>query len=330
MSQTTAPTAAAAPAGSLQHLPVTLFSSVMGIGGLALAWRRAALAWDLPAWPAQTLFWVAGAVFVVLAVLYAVKWARHTPAALAEARHPIRMTFTPAITISLLILATAGQDLLPTVARVAWWAGAVGNLVLTLLVVTAWVGRADITLTTMTPAWFIPIVGNIVTPLAAPSVGSEELAWFSFGVGVVFWVGLFPLVLQRVLLHETEVPRQLLPTLAIFLAPPAVGLLSWEALTGRADDAVARVLLAAALMFTALLAAQVGRLRTIAFALPYWAYSFPLAAVTAATIAVAHARDVLVYDVVGAVLLAVTTVLVAVVSALTVRALVRGQVLVPE
>ncbi|MBD3785062.1 MAG: C4-dicarboxylate ABC transporter, partial [Micrococcales bacterium] len=38
--------AGAAPAvaaqRSLAHLPVTLFSSVMGLGGVSLAWRRAA------------------------------------------------------------------------------------------------------------------------------------------------------------------------------------------------------------------------------------------------------------------------------------------------
>ena len=33
---------------SVRFVPVGLFSSVMGIGGLALAWRRAAAHWGLP------------------------------------------------------------------------------------------------------------------------------------------------------------------------------------------------------------------------------------------------------------------------------------------
>ena len=53
------PAAPAAPAGRLQHLPITLFASVMGLGGLSLAWRRAALVWDVSPRIAQVIFWIA-------------------------------------------------------------------------------------------------------------------------------------------------------------------------------------------------------------------------------------------------------------------------------
>lgn len=318
------------PRGRLEHLPITLFSTVMGAGGLALAWRRAAHVWAVPDWPWQGLFWIAVTLFVVLIALYAAKWARHASAARAELRHPVRMTFAPTITISLLILATAGQDLVPVAARVAWWIGALGQIALTLAVVTAWFGRADITHNVVTPAWLIPVVGNIITPLAAARLGSVDLAWFAFGIGAIFWVGLFPLLLQRVLLHEQPLPGKLLPTLAIFIAPPAVGLLSWQALTGQVDDPLGRILYAGALAFTALLFAQAARLHSIPFALPYWAYSFPLAAASAAAITMAGARGGVGYTMVGATLLAVTTILVVLVAALTVRTAARRQICVPE
>ncbi len=302
----------------------------MGIGGLSLAWRRAGRVWDLPAWPAQALFWVALAVFVVVAVLYALKWVRHSEAAMAELRHPIRMTFAPTITIAILVLATAGQDLLPGVARAGWWVGTLGHLALTVAVLSAWFGRADIAIGQMTPAWFIPIVGNVLPPLAAGEIGSIDLAWFSFGVGLVFWTALLPLLLHRLLLHETPMPSKLLPTLAIFIAPPSVALLSWGSLTGTIEDPVGRILFAAAMMFVVLLLAQVRRLRAVPFALPYWAYSFPLAAASAAAVAMAGVQASVLYDVVGAVLLAATTVLVIAVGALTLLAAQRGQLLVPE
>ncbi len=314
----------------LAHLPVTLFSTVMGLGGLTLAWRRAAHVWDLPQWPWQLLFWAALGTFVLIAGLYAAKWVRHPAAARAELRHPVRMTFAPTITISLLILATAGQDLITPVARVAWWVGAIGQIALTLAVMTAWFGRADITHNVVTPAWLIPVVGNIITPLAAERLGSLDVAWFAFGVGVIFWAGLFPLLLQRVLLHEQPLPGKLLPTLAIFIAPPAVGLLSWQALTGHVDDALGRILYAGTLVFVAFLFAQAARLHSIPFALPYWAYSFPLAAASAAAIAMAGARGGAGYHVLGAILLTVTTVLVVWVAALTVRAAARRQICIPE
>ncbi len=336
MTQTTTPVSGipagsgGSPGGRLEHFPVTLFSSVMGIGGLALAWRRGARVWGAPEWPSDVLFWLAVAVFAVVAVLYAAKWLRHPAAAWAEIQHPIRMTFVPTITIAILVLATAGQEDLPALARVGWWVGPVGHLVLTVAVLTAWFSRADILHSHVTPAWFIPIVGNVVTPLAAPRIGSVEVAWLSFGVGIVFWLALLPLLLQRVLLHDQPLPQKLLPTIAIFIAPPSVAMLSWQSLTGTLEDPVGRILFAAAMMFTTLFFTQAVRLRSIPFALPYWAYSFPLAAASAAAVAMAGARPGVGYDIVGGVLLGLTTVVVLLVLALTLRAAARGQICVPE
>lgn len=324
------------PAGALEphhwlaHLPVTLFSSVMGLGGLSLAWRRADRVWDLPSWPALVFLALATVAFVVVAGLYAAKWARHPTAARAELAHPVRMTFAPTATISLLVLATAGQDVAPALASVLWWVGALGHLSATIAIISVWFARADIVHASVTPAWFIPVVGNVITPLAAAELGSVELAWFAFGVGIVFWVALLPLLLQRVVLHEPPLPAKLLPTIAIFAAPPAVSLLSWQALTGSVDDPVGRVLYAAAMVFVALLLAQVRRLRHLPFALPAWAYTFPLAAAAAAAVAMAGARPQVAYDVVAAALLGATTVLVLAVAALTLRAARRRQICVPE
>lgn len=318
------------PSGSLAYFPVTLFASVMGLGGLSLAWRHAAAVWGLPLWPARALLVAAALAFLVLGILYVVKWALHPAQARAELRHPVRMTFAPTITISMLVLATAGQDVAPALASAVWWIGAVSHLAATVAVLSAWFLRPDIGPGAVTPAWYIPVVGNVITPLAAAQLGSVELAWFAFGTGVVFWVGLLPLLLQRVLLHDPPLPPRLLPTIAIFIAPPAVAMLSWQALTGAVDGAVVRILYAAAMVFVLLLLVQVPRLRRLPFALPAWAYTFPLAAAAAAAISMAGARPQVAYDAIAVLLLAGTTVLVLAVAGLTVRAAARHQVCLPE
>lgn len=302
----------------------------MGIGGLSLAWRRAARVYDIPEQIAQTLFWIALGLFVFLIAIYAAKWIRHPAAAWAEARHPIRMSFVPTITISTLIIATAGQDLLHDTAQVLWWIGAVGHLLLTVLVMSAWFNRSDIGLTQMTPAWFIPIVGNVITPLAAAAIGSVEFAWIAFGVGIVFWLALLPLLLFRLLLHADPLPPRLLPSLAIFIAPPAVSLLSWGALTGETDGPVSRMLYGATLTFVALVAAQIAALVRVPFAVSYWAYTFPAAAAAAAALALAAARPQAGYDIVAIVLLAGASLIITAVSVLTLRAVAQGRICVPE
>lgn len=316
--------------GWLAHLPVNLFAAVMGIGGLSLAWRRAASAQLAPVWIGQALFWLALALFVLLSALYAAKWAMRPAAALAEARHPIRMPFLSTTTIAVLVVATAGAELMPAVARVLWWIGAIGQFALTIAIVSAWFSRRDIVVGLLTPAWFIPVVGNIVTPLAARSLGSLDVAWLAFGVGMTFWVGLLPLVLHRLLLTDPPLPLRLTPTLAIAMAPPSVALLSWQTLTGSIDGPATRILFGAMLAFFALLVAQVRLLRSVPFGMPYWAYAFPLAAATAASVAVAAPRPQAAYTVLAWSLLVLSSTVVLGVGVFTVRAALRREICVPE
>lgn len=314
----------------LEYLPVTLFASVMGLGGLSLTWRRAALVWGVSPVIAEVLFWIALATYVFVAVLYVGKWVRHPAAARAELRHPIRMAFVPTITIGLLILATAGQDLLPGAATVAWWIGAVGHLLVMIMVMGAWFERDDIGLSQVTPAWFIPVVGNVITPLAAPALGNLQLAWFSWSVGLVFYVALLPILMLRVLLHSDPIPPKLLPTIAIFIAPPAITGISWTVLTGRQGDAVFHIFYGATMAFLLLVVAELPRLRKVPFALPYWAYTFPLTAASVMALVASATLPGAAYDVVAYVLVAVTTVVVVAVSALTLVAAARRQICVPE
>lgn len=314
----------------LQHLPVTLFAAVMGVGGLALAWRRAAKVWGVSEAPFQVLLWTALILFVVIGVAYLAKWVRHPAAARAELRHPIRVAFVPTITISFLVLATALSEVAPEIARVLWWIGGVGHLIATVAVLSAWFGRPEVGMTQVTPAWFIPIVGNVITPLAAPKIGNLDLAWFAFGVGVIFWLALLPLVLQRLLLHDPGLPDKLLPTLAIFIAPPSVVALSWQALTGELADPVGRIAYAATLMFTLLVLAQVPRLIRVPFGFPFLAYTFPLAVAASVAIAMAGAAPGVGYDVIAVALLALATFVITAVIVRVGVATARGQLLVPE
>lgn len=317
-------------APSIRHTPVPLFAAVMGVGGLALAWRRATFAWALPDWPWLLLLGVATILFAVIAGAYLIKLIRYPAAVLEDLNHPIRMNFVPTITISLLLLATGYAEIAPTVATVLWWIGTLGHLAATIHVISSWFRRQDITLTTMTPAWLIPVVGNVVTPLAAPEVGNLELAWFSFGIGVIFWLGLWPLLLQRVFTHDTPIPAKLTPTIAIFLAPPSVIALSWQALTGALVDAVGLILHGAAVFFALLLLAQLPQLRQIPFGLPILAYTFPAATVATVTVAMAAVTGTAFHSALAIIALATATVVVLGVIGRVAVAATKGRLFRPE
>lgn len=313
----------------LAHLPITFFAIVMGLAGLSLAWLRAGAILGAPALVGEVLFWLAFALDVVVFAAYGAKLVRYPAAVRHELHHPVRLAFVPTSTISLLLLATAGQEIAPGLAEGLWWVGTVGQLVLTLYVITAWISRPTFSPQHVNPAWFIPVVGLVIVPLAGVRFAPVEISQFFYSVGVLFWVAMLPMVLNRLFVHEHALPNQLLPTLAVLIAPPAVALLSWLKLTGEAG-VLGESFFHVAVFFGLIFAAQVGRLHKIPFFLSWWAYSFPLAALSVATTAMAGERGGLALEIGSWVLVVTVSALVALLLTQTTVAMARRRICVPE
>jgi len=315
---------------SVNHLPVGAFSIVMGIGGLSAAFNRASDAWAaIPTAIGAVLAWVSVAALAVLLVAYGTKAVRHRGAVFAEWRHPVKSAFTATIPIAALVAATALLPHSNGLSAVLWWAGAITMAAVTVWVVRTWSTDAQIQHVHVHPAWFIPVVGNIVVPLAGGAHAPVELSWYFFGVGIVYWLGIMPIVLTRLFVLGT-IPPRLAPTLAIIVAPPAVGALSWVRLGGDWSDPLARILLAATLFNLLVLAAHVAALRKVPFALPAWAYTFPLAAAAVAFIAAYESGEGAFYSWAGGVTLGIASAIVLALGVRTVRGLVTGELLQPE
>jgi tellurite resistance protein len=310
----------------LRHVPVPLFAVGMGVTGLGIAWRKAAQVAGAPAIVGEVVIVLAAVLFAAVGLLYAAKALRHPQAVAAEFRHPIRSNFFAALSISLLLLSVGALPLGAAVALPLWSLGAAVHLGLTLHLLGRWiVHNHDIHHSS--PAWFIPVVGNIVVPLAGVPLGQIEVSWFFFSVGVVFWIVLFTVIFYRVVFHDA-LPVKFVPTLFILIAPPAVGYLSWTALSGGGPDPLGRILVHTALFLTLLLATLVRQFLRVPFAVSWWAYTFPLAAITVATLDHAHRIASAGLAMVSWGLLGVTTVVVAVVLGRTAAA--RGTLFLPE
>jgi tellurite resistance protein len=154
------------------------------------------------------------------------------------------------------------------------------------------------------------------------------VSWFFFSIGLTFWPVLLAIIFNRVIFHGS-LPERLMPTLFILIAPPAVGFLSYLRLTGEVDT-FARILYYAALFFTILLIGQLRWFTRLRFYLSWWAYSFPLAAITTATLAMfKHTGDPMFLRL-SSILLAITTVVIAGLFVRTLVAVVRREICVPE
>lgn len=308
----------------IRNFPIGYFGMSMGLFGFALALRAAGLA------AVSTVgMWVGLAVLGVLALMLVLKAALHTRALVEEWRHPVRIAFFPATAISLLLLAALLHHETPAVAHVVWLVGAVGQGVLTIVVVSAWISHRAFQPVHLSPAWFIPAVGNVVVPLAGVPLGYVEPSWYFFAVGIVFWLVLLTLVFNRLIFHD-PMPGRLQPTLVILIAPPAVAFVAWLQLHAGAVDDMARILINAAYFFTAVVLVQLPALLKLPFALPFWALSFPLAAVTVASFRFASVTGSAFHEGLGYALLAVLTLVVAALVLRTAWAVWAGEICQPE
>ncbi|MCL7463228.1 SLAC1 anion channel family protein [Pseudomonas sp. NW5] len=312
----------------LAHFPVALFASVMGMAGLAMAWLKAGQLEQVPGEIGAVLRALASLLFIGLLLVYLLKWLRHPAAVTAERAHPLKQNFFAAISISLVLLGTAWQHAAPELARGLWASGAVLHLIVTLRVMSGWIHHTHFQIQHANPAWFIPVVGNIMVPVAGVSFAHTDIGWFFFSIGLVFWLVLMTIVLYRLFFHE-PLPQRLTPTLFILLAPPSVGFLAWLALTDSLD-AFARLLYFTALFLALLLLSNALRFFRVPFFISAWAYSFPLAALTLASFEMGLRSGIGIYTALGGVLLALLSSVVCVLIVKTLQMALAGRICVAE
>jgi tellurite resistance protein len=316
------------PPQSLEHYPITFFAVVMGLAGTVLALRAASHAFGLALHFDLAGLIVVGTVFAGISLVYLMKWMRFPAAVWAEWNHPVRMAFFPAVTISLLLMASIALEVSVPLARGLWFLGAAGQFVLTIAVVSGWIGSRSFQHGVLSPAWFIPAVGNVIVPLAGPTLGYEELSWYFMSVGLMFWLVLLTLVFNRLVFHD-PLPGRLQPTLVILIAPPAIGFVAWTRLTGEIDI-LARILLNSAWFFAALVAVQMPRILRLPFAMSFWALSFPVAALTVATLTYGAATGQGIVLAMGGLFLIVLGLVIVGLTYRTIRGLIAGEILQPE
>lgn len=313
----------------LRHFPVALFAVVMGLWGwsMAMAAGAAFAPWLLPV--ADGLRLLATLVFIIISGFYLAKLCFAFEGCREEWKTPARLAFFPAMSISVLLLATAYLDVAPAVAAVAWPIGAGLQGVLTLAVISSWISSRSFETAQLSPAWFVPAVGNVVVPIAGVPLGYVDLSWLFFSGGLVFWVVLLTLVVNRLMFHD-PMPGKLLPTLVILVAPPAVGFLAYLELSGGVLDGFAQFLMSVAFVFALLVLIQAPKFRGLPFALSWWALSFPIAGLSSAAFVFAGLDQSVAHIWIGALALVLLSCVVFSLLVLTVRAFLRGVFFLPE
>ncbi len=312
----------------LEHFPISYFAMVMGMSGLTIAWEKAHSLFNLQTNPDGPLAIFTAGLFVLLLAIYTSKLVRYRGAVVAELRHPIKLNFFPTISISLLLLSIVMLHRYPDLAHLLWLAGAILHIFFTFYVMNVWIYHEHFEVHHLNPSWLIPVVGNVVVPITGVSLGYYEVSWFFFSIGIVFWLVLLATIFNRVLFHN-PLPSKLMPTLFILIAPPAIGFISYTKLSGGID-AFAHILYYVGLFLTFLLLTQARRFARLQFFISWWAYTFPMAAITVATMVMYENSGLPGFLFLSWVLLCLLTGIVVFMLYKTAQAVSRGEICQPE
>lgn len=325
----------------LKFLHPGWFSLVMGGCGLALAWHQAE---GVLGGSASGIALVLGGVallgLVVLLLASVLRAQRYNEALAEDLRHPVRHAFVAALPVSLLLLTTWAtrmqlHDTIGVVVQAAWLLGAAGQLWATVWVLQRWLraspaavgGKPPAFWPQITPVLLIPVVGNVVAPLAGIPLGFPVWAMAQFGIGVLLW----PVVLTLLLVRRASqgvLPDRLLPTWFITIAPPSV--IGLVALQAGAPVALGWMLWGMALFFVLWVGSIANTIIAQPFALTFWGASFPLAAFTTLTLKLAATPEGHALQTPATLLLALTSLVIVGLVLATVRGLRNGSLLAPE
>ncbi len=320
--------APARPAASLEHLGLIGFVPVMGLCGLALAWAQAAPRMgDVAMGVAQASAVTATVVMLALLGIMIWRFVRWPLTRVHDVAHPVRHVFVAAPSSSLILLATCGVVLTePSAAwNVLWMVGAAAQAAITAWVVVRWLRSGASRWIGVTPALLIPVVGNVLLPLAGLSLGHAVWVAVQWTVGVVFW----PVVMLLLVLRLQRLgpwPERMRPSVFILITPPSViglGLMLWQA-----PLFWPLLLWCVALAFLVLAMRQLPKCFDQSFGWPMWSLSFPLTAFAALSVRLAHAGAL--PELVALLALALASVVVAALLRWTWWDLRSGELLQPE
>ena len=307
----------------LARLSIAMFGMVMGIGGLANAWSSAYQVFAVPEVIGEVLLALALVIFAVLVCIHVAKLLLQREAVNEEFHHPVRSSFFPAVSVASMVLSVGLRTHCEPAAQALWWFGAVLHLLLAITLIRRWITKPQDE-SILTPAWFIPVVGNIFVPLGGVPLGHVEISWFFFSVGLVLWLAFFPIVLHRVLFSPALSERSV-PTLFILLAPPSIGLSAILAFSHGETGPLSEILYCFALFLALLLASLMRHATHGPFFMSWWAMTFPVDGWAGAALAFHRARPSAYTEAIAWIALIAATLIVGAVAWMTARHMLSGK-----
>jgi len=315
------------PSNRLQFFPVMMFATIMGLTGLSLVFQKLNEVLIFPSILSYIFGLISTVLFLTILTTYLLKFAKYKNEVKAELSHPVRVNFFAAISISTLLLSIFYKPLQVEFSQILFIVGASLHIFFTFYTIKFWINNS-LEILHSNPAWFIPIVGNLIVPIAGVGFVNESVLYFYYSIGIFFWIVLFSIILNRIIFHKQFAPK-FMPTLFILIAPPAIGFISYIKLT-HSLDFFAHILYSLALFFTILVFVMYKNYINIKFFISWWAFTFPMAAITLATILMYELSNFWFYGFLAYFFMSVTTIIVLLVAKQTIIHMRKKEICIME
>jgi tellurite resistance protein len=311
----------------LKFFPIMMFAIVMGMGGISITYEKAGAWLGFPHIIGVSLTVITTALFAIISFIYIIKYIKYPQAVKNEFNHPIRINFFAAISISMLMLAIMYKEININISMAFWYPATALHFFLTMHTIKTWINNNQ-ELAHSNPAWFIPIVGNVLVPVGGVGFASNGVLMYFFSVGMFFWIVLFAIILNRIIFHH-QLAVKFMPTLFILIAPPAVGFLAYFKLY-HTLDAFAIFLFNMALFFTLLIAFMYKNFMKIKYFISWWAFVFPVAAMAISSMLMYHLTKDPFVMIFSYVMVAAVTIVISIVIYFTIANMFKHEICIQE
>jgi len=315
------------PSNRLQFFPIMMFAVVMGLSGLTIVYQKAQQILGFGGAVANVLVAIDTAVFLSVLFFYLLKLFKHFDAVKEEFSHPVRINFFAASAISFLLISIVYAHISNAVAFASFALGTAMQTFFTFYTISFWINK-NLEIMHSNPAWFIPIVGNVLVPVAGSYFASVDFLIYYFAIGMFFWVVLTAIVINRIIFHH-HLAVKFMPTLFIFIAPPAIGFVAYMHLFDS-FDAFAKIIFNLGLFFTFLIFFMYKNFMNLKFFISWWAFTFPLAAISIATMLAYKITQLTPYKYFAYLFIVVTTIVVLIVAVKTIQHIFKKEICIQE
>lgn len=266
----------------LKFFNIAFYASIMWFWGLTLATHKIEDILHLSTNVSEVLLYFTIIYFLIVSIAYIYKAIINFSDVISDFNHPVKSNFFPWIWKIFIIFSMCFLWINISIAEILWFLWIIIQFIFAIILFRRWILK-EMQIKDLNPLWFLPIVWNLLVPITWMQLWYVELSWFFFSIGFVMWIVMFTVIMNRVIFHN-PMPDKLLPTLFILVAPWAVVSISYTFLNWWELTDLSRIAFYFSVFIFIMIISKINILSRLRFFMSWWAYSFPMAVLTNATL----------------------------------------------